>query len=148
MKPHPYLRAYMAGALVPTVFVMFVACGYAFIRYGLGLPFAIEKGLIFPVAFVPNLFGIWNVVYTRLHQTHRIALGVHGALLPFVLGPLGLLVAISVGIAEFHDGSLIYFQAIRVPYGVLAIGFVCALIVYYLVWKYLVGFLNEVVGVA
>jgi hypothetical protein len=148
MKPHSYLRAYMAGALVPTVFVMFVVCAYAFIRYGLGLPFAIEKGIIFPVAFVPNLFGFWNVVYTKLPQKHRIALGIHGALLPFVLAPLGLLVATSVGLARFGGGNLIYFDAIRVPYAVVGTGFICALIVYYLVWKHLVGCLNEIVRIA
>jgi len=145
MKSHPYLRAYMAGALVPTIFVMLVVCAYTIIRYGMHVPFAIEKGIIFPVAFVPNLFGVWNVVHTRFHG---LPLGVHGALLPFILGPCGLWVAYCVGLAELHQGALVYFGAIRVPYGLVAVGFICALVVYYLVWKYLVGFLNELVGIA
>lgn len=148
MKPHPYLRAYMAGAMVPTVFVMFVVVIYTIIRYGMGAPFPIEKGIIFPVALVPNLFGIWNVVYAKIHQRHRILLGVHGALLPFIIAPIALTIAVSVGIVQFLPNALLCFQEIRVPYPALGVGFACALIIYYLVWKYLVGFLNEVVGVA
>jgi len=148
MKPHPYLRAYMAGALAPTVFVMLVVCGYAFIRYGLHLPFAIEKGIIFPVAFVPNLYGIWNVIYLKLHQRHWLSLGVHGALLPIVIGPCGLAVATWVGLLRCQAGALIYFDTFRVPYALVGVAFLCGLIAYYLVWKYVVGFLNAVVGIA
>lgn len=148
MKPHPYLRAYMAGALVPTIVIMFIACAYALIRFGLQLPVAIEKGIVFPVAFIPNLWGIWNVLYTKLHERHAWSLGAHGALLPFVLAPLGLLVATSLGLVELRGGLLVYVQAIHVPYSAVLVGFSCALIVYYFVWKYIVRYLNEVVELA
>lgn len=147
MKPHPYLRAYMAGALVPTIFVMFVVCAYTFLRYGLRVPIALEKGIIFPVALVPNIFGIWNVLYAKLHQRHAISLGVYGACLPFLIGPCGFGIATAVGIVESRSGALLLFQQVPVPYGVIGAAFLCVLIVYYFVWKYLVGFLNELVGV-
>lgn len=148
MKPHPYLRAYMAGALAPTFIAMLVVCAYTFIRYGMKVPFAIEKAIIFPVVFVPNLFGIWNALFLKLHQRRWLSLGVHGALLPFVFAPCGLAIAAWAGLARCQAGALIYFEAIRVPYALIVVGFLCALIVYYLLWKYVVGFLNEVVGIA
>ena len=43
--------------------------------------------------------------------------------------------------------GLVFFQAFTLPYAFFATGFLCALIVYYLVWKYLVGFFNEVLGI-
>jgi hypothetical protein len=44
--------------------------------------------------------------------------------------------------------GLVWFHQIVVPYAFLAFGFSFALIAYYLVWKYLVGFFNEVLGIA
>lgn len=148
MKPHPYLRAYMAGALTPTIVLMFIACGYALIRFGLHLPIAIEKGIVFPVAFVPNLWGAWNVFYVALHRKHAWPLGAHGALLPFVLVPLGLLVGTTFGLIELRQNVLVYVQGLFIPYHAIFIAFCCALILYYFVWKYLVGYLNRVVEIA
>jgi hypothetical protein len=42
----------------------------------------------------------------------------------------------------------VWFHEIVIPYAVLALVFSFALIAYYLVWKYLVGFFNEVLGIA
>ncbi|ABF41100.1 hypothetical protein Acid345_2099 [Candidatus Koribacter versatilis Ellin345] len=148
MKPHPYLRAYMAGALIPTFVVMIIACAYAFFRFGLRISFPVEKGLVFPLAFVPNLWGVWNVLFVKVHQRHAWSLGAHGALLPCLLAPLGLLTASLLGIIALRGNSLDYFQAITIPYAAVAIAIACAIVLYYFVWKYFVAFLNAVVGVA
>jgi hypothetical protein len=41
-----------------------------------------------------------------------------------------------------------WFQACEIPYALIAPFFVGALAGYYLVWKYIVGFLNRVLGIA
>jgi hypothetical protein len=41
-----------------------------------------------------------------------------------------------------------WFEAISVPYSLLVIWFLGAMGLYYLVWKYVVGFLNHVLGIA
>ena len=148
MKAHPYLRAYMAGTFIPTLVLMVIACGYAVFRFGLNVPVAIERGIIFPVAFVPNLWGIWNVIFLKIHEKHAWAIGAHGALLPFVLAPMGLLVGGAFSLVAFRGAAMIFMNAVMIPYGALAAGVCCAVILYYFVWKYIVGFLNEVVGVA
>ncbi len=148
MKPHPYLRAYMAGILIPTIVIMFVAVAYALIRFGLHLPIAIERGIVFPVAFVPNLWGLWNILFLRIHREHAWPIGPHGALLPFLLVPLGLLVGTALGLIELQKTFLVYVQGISVSYSAMLVGFCCALILYYIVWKYLVAYLNHVIEVA
>lgn len=149
MNTHPYLRAYMAGAVIPTVFMLFVITGFIVIRYVVHVSLPIERGIIFPMAFVPNLFGLWNVLYVsrKIHH-HPTNIGLHGAVLPLLIGPLALLVGTSLSLVELTPHGFLYFQAILLPYLLVALGFCCALIIYYLVWKYLVGFLNEVLGIA
>jgi len=44
--------------------------------------------------------------------------------------------------------GLVWFGELVIPYAMLAVGFSLALIVYYLVWKYIVGFFNQVLGIA
>ena len=39
-------------------------------------------------------------------------------------------------------------SGLQVPYALIAPCFVAALIGYYLVWKYIVGFINRVLGIA
>jgi hypothetical protein len=41
-----------------------------------------------------------------------------------------------------------WFQACEISYALIAPFFVAALAVYYLVWKYIVGSLNRVLGIA
>ena len=40
------------------------------------------------MALVPNLFGLWNMFYLWLRPRPHLPIGLHGALLPFVLAPL------------------------------------------------------------
>src|ERR1700757_684261 len=135
MNKHPFLRAYLAGICVPTIFLLLVATGFTLLRYVYNVPVPIERVIVFPMAFVPNLWGLWNLLHTAF-LARRFSLGIFGALLPLLLAPLGYFVA-----------HLLEFP---IPHPVLAlapVGVCVAVILYYLVWKYLVSFLNAELGV-
>jgi hypothetical protein len=100
------------------------------------------------MALVPNIFGLWNIFYLWLRPRRHLPIGFHGAILPFVLAPAGFVLATLSGFLALTSSGVVWFQQITVPYSYLAIGFTFALIAYYLVWKYLVGFFNEVLGIA
>ena len=144
MRPHPYLRAYMAGTVVPTLFLLVIMMVDAYHRYYfevpnqfvLGLPARpLERALLFPMAIVPNAWGVWNMLHLALRSRIRLPLGVHGALLILILIPGG------VALAHILDAFTIQlrFALPMVPIGMA---------VYYLAWKYLVGRLNEEMGIA
>jgi hypothetical protein len=136
MNRHPYLRAYLAGIGVPTVFLLVTMTAYTFLRYVYDVPIPIERVIVFPMAAVPNAWGLWNLLYVALVERHRISLGVFGAVLPLLLGPVGYLV---VRILNFAAPPEI-FHALPVTAPI-------AVILYYLIWKYVVGFLNSELGV-
>ena len=98
------------------------------------------------------LGSLWAIGLRMLHlasrSTTHLPLGIHGAILPFILAPLGFLLGRSLGFLKATDHGFIYFGVLNVPYGHVAIVFPVVLIVYYLVWKYLIGFFNQVAGVA
>jgi hypothetical protein len=148
MNGHPYLRAYMAGIAVPTMLLLVVLSGFLIARYTFQIPIPIERVIVFPMALVPNLFGLWNMFYLWLRPRHHLPIGFHGAILPFVLAPAGFALATCSGFLAVTSGGLVWFHEIAVPYAFLAGAFSFALIAYYLVWKYLVGFFNEVLGIA
>jgi len=145
MRPHPYVRAYMAGIVVPTV-VLLVAVVPLYVyfqfyfevpsQFVVGLPGRpLERAIVFPMAVVPNAWGLWNMLHLALRSRVRLPLALHGALLPLVLMPLGVLVA-----RQFDFFGLQWqFVLPMVPIGMAA---------YYLAWKYLVAFLNAEVGIA
>src|SRR5688572_853670 len=94
MKPHPYLRAYMAGIVVPTIALIAIMAVYVSQRYYfevssqfvIPLPSApLDRAIVFPLAVVPNLWGAWNMLYLALRRRVRWSLGLHGALLPLIL---------------------------------------------------------------
>jgi len=147
MNTHPYVRAYMAGAIMPTLFLIVVLTGFIIIRLVLQFPEPVERLIVFPMAVVPNLFGLWNALYVRVHEGRSYSIGLHGALLPFVLAPLAGTVASWLGFLQRMQGGVLYF-GVPVQYGFLAAGFCVALAIYYLVWKYIVNFFNGVVGIA
>jgi hypothetical protein len=148
MNAHPYLRAYMAGIVVPTIVLLFVLTGFILLRFVFQVSLPIERAIAFPMAIVPNLFGVWNMFYLWLRPRRHLPIGFHGALLPFILVPLGYLVGSALGVVSLTSQCVVYFHEIQVPYAFFLIGFTFALIVYYLVWKYLVGFFNQVLGIA
>jgi len=148
MTTHPYIRAYLAGIAVPTLLLLLFMIGFFVARYVWDVPVPIERVIPFPMAIVPNLFGVWNILYVLLRSRRHLSIGLHGALLPFVLAPIAFTVASSLGFLSLSPRGFVYFQVITVPYAYLAMGFLCALVLYYLGWKYLVGFLNGLLGIA
>lgn len=144
MRPHPFIRAYMAGVTVPTVFLLALLAVYAYFRFYFEVPnqFVIplpgpplERAIVFPMAVVPNMWGAWNMVYLALRSRVRWSVGVHGALLPLILIPFGILLARQLDVFTIQP----QFALPMFPVGMT---------VYYLAWKYLVGFLNAEVGIA
>ena len=146
MRPHPYLRAYMAGILVPTLFLLVIMSVYALFRFRLYLEVPsqfvlamparpLTRAMVFPMAIVPNLWGAWNVLHLKLRSRVRLSLGAFGSILPAMLFPGGLT------LARLLDVFTIQWR-FAIP--IIPIG----MAVYYLAWKYLVGFLNEEMGIA
>ena len=39
-----------------------------FLLYVLRVPEPIDRGLVFPMALVPNIFGVWNMIYQRVRS--------------------------------------------------------------------------------
>jgi len=131
MKNHIYLRAYMAGVTVPTVVVVFVLVCFVVLRFGYNVAIPIERGLVFPLAIVPGLWGLWNMLYMVVRRHWRIPLGIYGALVPLIVGPLAL-----------GNAFLLGFDIPRFALAIFPAGVALAMLAYYLVWKYLVGFFN------
>lgn len=148
MQPHPYLRAYMAGVAVPSVGLL-VAIGVlciARVIYRFSIP--VERAMVFPMALVPNLFALWNILYVWLCRRRSTSIGLHGALLPFLVVPVVLTIALSLDFLAVTPGGLVWFETFTVRYPFFAAWFLVAVIIYYLIWKYLVRFFNELLGIA
>lgn len=148
MNTHPYLRAYMAGIVVPTIVLLFILTGFVIVRFVCQVPIPIERAIIFPMGIVPSAFGVWNMFFLWLRPRRHLPLGLHGAILPVILMPTGYLLGRTLGILTLRPDGILYLQAFTMPYTVLAVAFAFALVAYYLVWKYLVGFFNRVLGIA
>ena len=144
MRPKPYLRAYMAGIVVPTIVLFWIAFVYAYRVFYLEVPSQfifgfparpLERTILFPMAVVPNLWGLWNMLWIATKSRTRLSIGVHGAFIPALLVPAGILLA--------RTTELFYIQ---MGYALLAIPVGMAM--YYLAWKFLVGSLNAEIGIA
>ena len=133
MSKHPYLRAYLAGIAVPTMLMLVVLIVFVVARFVYNAPIAIERLLVFPMAVVPNLWGVWNMLYVRL-DSRRLPLGIHGAALVLLLAPLGGALAKALDIWIVTPGLVLTVA----PVG---------MIIYYLVWKHIVGFFNQLLGI-
>ncbi len=137
MSTHPYLRAYMAGIVFPTMFILAIFGFFCVARFVYNIQFPIERVVIFPLAVVPNLWGVWNILYAAQRSHRRLPLGIHGALLPAILLPLALVAARALDLPIPSCFVTAFWMVLP---GLL--------VVYYLVWKYLVGFLNAMLGIA
>ena len=82
MDRHIYLRAYMAGVVVPTILLLLGFFAFLVLRFVCHVPTPIERILIFPLAIIPNAFGVWNMLYVALRSRWRVPIGLHGAALP------------------------------------------------------------------
>ena len=133
MNRHPYLKAYMAGALLPTWFLMALLALFVMARLIGHWAVPIERAIVFPMAVVPNLWGLWNVLYSALGLRRVLPLGAHGALLPILLLPAGMWLArlLDLPFVSLRGAALVFPVAVAM---------------YYLIWKHVVGFFNEVVG--
>src|SRR5215471_18030856 len=147
MNAHPYLRAYMAGISVPTPLLLLALTLFSIARFVYNVPIPVERVIIFPMAIIPNLFGVWNVLYLATRSRTHLPLGIHGAILPFILAPTGFFLGRSLNFLKTTGDGFTYF-GVDVHYAHVALVFPVVLIVYYLVWKYLLGFFNQVAGIA
>jgi hypothetical protein len=131
---HRYLRAYMAGAVVPTMFLLVAMAAFTMARYVYDVPIAIERVIVFPMALIPNLWGLWNMLYVWLRGRCHVPIGMHGALLVVLIVPIGFSLARLLGFSfPYHRLSMV--------------GPAAALAAYYLIWKYLVNFLNQLLEI-
>jgi hypothetical protein len=148
MNTHPYLRAFLAGIFVPALVLPLILTGFIVLRLVLQVPVPIEQALIFPMAVVPSLFGLWNMLWLGSHARTHLPIGLHGALLPILIAPVGALVGCSLGVLVVGSHGVTWFQVCQVPYTFVAPWFLAVLAGYYLIWKYIVGFVNRVLGIA
>jgi len=137
MYKHPYLRAYLAGIAIPTVVLLVIMTGYTIIRYVYNFPIPIERVIVFPMAAVPNTWGLWNVLYVAFLEKRHVPLGLFGGVLPLLLAPSGYAVT-----------RLLNFTVPDEVFHVVPFALPIGVIIYYLVWKYFVGFLNAELGIA
>jgi hypothetical protein len=78
------------------------------------------------------------MVYLAMHNRRYMPLGCHGALVPVILVPVALVAAKAFG-----------FELTLAASGtVIMVALPLLMIVYYLAWKFLVGLLNELLGIA
>lgn len=148
MITHPTLRAFLAGVFVPTLVLPALLALFIMVRLVLEFPVPIERGIIFPMALVPALWGLWNILWTRTGLHSKLPLGLFGALLPVVAAPVGATVGALSGVFALEARGVVWFQVFHIPYVLIACFFLAALAGYYLAWKYIVGFVNRTLGIA
>jgi len=145
MKEHPYLRAYMAGITLPTAFLLVALTVFCVARFIAQVPIPIGRAIVFPSELIPNIWGAWNMLYAALRQKHRWDIGLHGAVLPPILGPMGFAAARLLGFLQVMSHGFAYFNAVNVPIARIALLLPVGMAIYYLAWKYVVSFFNRLV---
>lgn len=148
MTTHAKLRGFLAGILVPTLVLPVILAVFILVRLYLQVPIPIERALVFPMALVPSLWGLWNLFWVATHERTGLALGAHGAVLPFLLLPGGALIGGWLGVFEIQSGGVCWFGGCTVPYLLIVPVFLAAVAGYYLLWKYVVGAVNRILGIA
>src|SRR4029079_395632 len=99
------------------------------------IPPGLSSLLVFPMAVVPNLWGLWNLIYQRFVAGSRVSLGAFGSLLPLILIPCGLYLSSVMNLTFYTARDAL----VMLPVGMA---------IYYLAWKFVVGFFNRTVGLA
>jgi hypothetical protein len=135
MNRHRYLLAYMSGVLLPTWFLLVLLGVFVFARLVYEAHTPVERIVPFPMAVVPNLWGLWNLLYLAWGLKRRLSLGAWGALLPLLLMPSGLI------LTHIFDVELL--TPVQAAFALVPVSGA-----YYLVWKHVVGFFNTVAGVS
>ena len=126
----------MAGITIPTILLIFIMVVFTIVRYIYDVSISIEKIIVFPMAVVPNLWGLWNILYVYLRRYRYLPIGFHGAVLAVVQ------ILLAFGIAK-----LVGFEIPGLMTSVSPFGLPIVVIVFYLVWKHFVAFLNAVLGI-
>lgn len=137
MNTHPYLRAYMAGITIPTILLLFSMTVFAVGRYVYDVSVPVEQLIVFPMAIVPNLWGLWNILYVYLHAHRHFPIGFHGAVL-----------AVVQALIAFGLTWLLNFEIPTLVVTAFPLGFPIVVVVFYLIWKHLVSFFNTLLGIA
>ncbi|HSS20381.1 MAG TPA: hypothetical protein VLL54_09930 [Pyrinomonadaceae bacterium] len=128
-----YVRAYLAGVAFPTVFLAVILVVFVCLQLKGIVSNSASAFLIFPMALVPNVWGIWNMAYVALSKRREFDVGLFGAVLPALIAPLMFATSQFLGHPP-HD--------LRWPTVVSAV--MVGVIIYYLLWKHLVGYLNRI----
>jgi hypothetical protein len=138
----------MAGIELPSLGLLVALTVFILTRLVFHVPMPIERVTVVPMALVPNALGIWNILYYLWSRHHHWPIGLHGAQLPLVMVAMGAVFATLGGFLKVDTNGITWFQAISVPYSLIVPWFVAAIVVHYLVWKYVVGFFNRLLGIA
>lgn len=138
----------MAGILVPTLVLPLLLVAFIVLRLGMKISFPIERGLVFPMALVPGLWGLWSMFWQWSRERTHLPVGVHGAFLPLLMVPAGAFIGTHAGVLVLAATSVTWFNAITLPYALIALFVAVAMTAYYLAWKYIVGYVNRVLGIA
>jgi len=126
----------MAGIVLPTPMLLVALTGFTIVRHVMDVPLDLERAIVFPLAVVPNAWGLWNVLYLALQRRNReLPIGVHGAMLPLVLVPGGYYLGCLAGLSYLTPAV----PLIAIP---------LAMAIYYLEWKFLVNYCNHLLGIA
>src|SRR6201988_4703507 len=113
MSNHPYLRAYMAGNPGPRRLRLIPRTGFFMGRFVYNIPVPGGRVIIFPMAIIQNLFGVWNMLHLASRASTRLPLGIHGAILPFIIAPAGFLLGRALGFLHTTHYGFIYFGVVE-----------------------------------
>src|SRR5258705_3760763 len=116
MHAHPYLRAYMAGIVAPSVALLIALTLFILTRLVFHVPIPIERVIIFPMAVIPSAFGVWNIFYVWSRPHRSWPIGLHGALLPVIIVALGSVYTIYGGFLTAGPPGGTWVQAISGPF--------------------------------
>ena len=131
-SPNPFLRAYLAGVALPSLFVCAVAVVVA-LNFS-AIPGSIERAMLFPMAINPFMWGAWNALYVGVRRRWHIPISWFGALLAVLLIPSGVVLAQTLALT---------FVTARGA----AVALVPTATVYFVLWASVVARLNRFVGV-
>ena len=110
-----------AGTILVGPYVLRILAGDVFLP-GRAVP-------VVPVVLLPIVWGMWNLFWTRRHP--RMSIGVWGAILGLAAG----------------SGINLYLRAVHLWFPAAAMLLVFLPAIYWLMWRLVVGPLNEALGV-
>ena len=106
----------MAGIFVPTLILPLLLTVFIVVRMVLQVPVPIEQATDLSHGRCALALGLWNMLWLCLNPRIHQPIGVHGAVLPFLLLPSGTLVAHCLGILALGIHGVTWFQTIYIPY--------------------------------